>query len=403
MWRLARSLLFTFSMTFKAHQVLFLSLLLPLMVTGLAPAQAQLSCKQAYAELKKTDSYGEPILDAVRGLEIEFQKVAEILNKAKELDALEIQIAFMALGPQVEAYFKAAGIPFERSFLSFNVGRTKDSENYLLQYPAYKISGSRSGNELARMMYGIEVSLKSQQYPAAFVFDPLYALNFQGSLGHFRPDVRAILIGPPVLVQSTIGVTNILRHEIHHYLEHLRVLNGQMSLQRMLMLDDQDVSGGNYRKFLSADELETHVRDLRFELNRRKKERIDERLAGLMNEAGRTFLEKERKWAQDGTTENLTDIFKYTKEALPLLFAQAKAGQWKSIEKDEATRATYVFFELKNTEFPNVRVDLRTLIGESSTPTQIQEALVSILEWNQMRVDYLETEFHQLMKKAEQK
>lgn len=394
-------------MAFQMQLKRFLVLLLPVFVTGAgasawAQAAAAGSCKQVYAELKKTDPYGES-LQVLVGLDVELQKFSDLLNRAKEMDSIEIQIAAMTIAPHLEAYFKAAGISFERSFLSLNVGRTKDAESYTLQYPAYKISGSRSGNMLARMMYGAEISLKSRKYPVAFVFDPLYSVKFQGQLGHFNPEVRAIVIGPVVLSYSLTGTTNTLRHEIHHYLESLRVLNGEMSLQRMKLSDQADVSGESYRKFLSSDELETHLRDLRFAFNQRKMQRIDEALNSFMNDEGRTYIEKQRAWARDNAIKNLENILKYTKEALPMLLEQARAGKWKALEKDESTQSIFVSFELKDTEFPTVVIDLKGLVADANKPDQVQQALVSVLKWNQQRVQYIEAEFNQTMQKVERK
>lgn len=399
---MAAHLLFKWPMTFKAPQFLFLSLLLPLMVTGLAPAQAQMSCKQAYRELRITNSYDEP-LAAMQELYKELLKFGDVLNKANELTSMEIQWSVLSIGPRLETYFKAAGISFERSFLQLDIGKTKDSDAYLLNYPGYVISGSRSGDLISRLIFGAQASLKSQKHPANFVFDPLYSVRMgnSGIMGHFRPDVRAIVVGPMILSQTYSGVANILRHEIHHYLEHLRLLNGEMSLQRMQLRDDSDDSKRAYNRFLSADELETHLRDLRFETNHIKMEKIDQKLEGLLDFESLFALDAERAFSHRSTQKNMENILRDTKEVMPVLLAMAAKDQWKFEAALEENQGPFVVFQMKDVEYPMVVLNLFGLVEKTAKPEQVQKKVIEVLQWNQRRIENLELQYLKIKEKED--
>lgn len=386
-----RAFAHTQGMTFQMPLYRLLLAALPVFVTGfVSVSSAQVSCHQSYRELRIKSVYREsfkPLQEFGRSL----MEMSKLLSDRQARTSEELIAQMSIVQAAAEAYFQSAGILFEREIGSANLKQIKDHPNFVLFYSYYRIQGTRDGDQLSRMLNGVLSHRATKASPPRFYFDPLFKLGYGAMKGFFDPARKVIALGPEALVMSTTGIAEVLRHELHHYFEALRIDRGEMSLQRLKLFDPEDQEGG-YGKLLSADEAETHLRDLRAAKNKNRVEKIDEKLGSHLKSEELESIRGERQEIGEISSENLFSIVANSIKANSDLLQLGQRGDWKSIEREEQMDVDYAIFEMPGAEYPTAIVNLKGFATKQSSPSVLREAILKILNWNKTRLEQINQE-----------
>lgn len=252
------------------NRVVMTSFLLTIFVMLISNyAQAQLMCAELFQKQPSLSESNE--LKALKNFSETF--IRNIQYNPAKLTVNSVDSGFRLLERISEDYFKRAQIDFVKVPRSIEVKNLKDKESFVFQYTGYKLKGSADGDEIARLINGVQTNPKLKDFPVAFVFDPLLALSYPGHGANFSWWQKlTIRFGPNAVLNTNKGENSFLRHEIQHYFEVIKLLSGQMTLSRIKLSNDQtDLSDTNVNgTHLTADEAEAYLRDSRYSLSRIK-------------------------------------------------------------------------------------------------------------------------------------
>lgn len=334
------------------------------------------------------DSF-EQIREMTRAVE----GLADLLKNPSEARSSDLDQQMSRIQEATDQYFAAAGIQVQKQVANVQIGSIKDDAKFEFYYNVYQMKGSRTGDEIARMMYGVQSNPKFSKNPVTFTFDPLYLLNFGrgGMLAHFHRQQRAVVIGPHVLTMSTAGIAEVFRHEIHHYFENIKVLTGKMSLQRIMLGNPQGAKNKNYGDLLSVDEAETHLRDWRAIRSENRIDTIDTKLKDLVPPDARMEILGERMRIEMVSISNLKQILTDSMGMIPVIKKLTQEKKWTEIGNEE-TGGTFVMFETPGQEYSHVGINVQGLVNEKSSPEQIRDAVLKVLEWSDHRIQQINSE-----------
>ncbi len=113
----------------------------------------------------------------------------------------------------------------------------------------------------ARLLKGLLMSQKLKSID--IIFDPLLHIRDPQAAGSFNGSTSTILIGYTSLTHRMLGVSDTLRHEAQHAFEYYKIQNNEFTLARFV-IENPKAEDQRYLRYLSLDEIETHIRDIRF-------------------------------------------------------------------------------------------------------------------------------------------
>lgn len=113
----------------------------------------------------------------------------------------------------------------------------------------------------SRLLKGLLLSQKLKGID--IIFDPLLHIRDPQAAGSFNGSTSTILIGYTSLTHRMLGVSDTLRHEAQHAFEYYKIQNNEFTLARFV-IENPKAEDQRYLRFLSLDEIETHLRDIRF-------------------------------------------------------------------------------------------------------------------------------------------
>lgn len=347
-----------------------------------------------YGSHLKSSYYGvsfTSLRDLNRATEILVEKIEK--NSA-EMKADLIQNEVSKISELSEEYFKAAGIGFEKKLKYVQIDRTADGDNYNIFYPYFQISGSAKGDEVARLIHGIQRNPKFQGKPPMFIFDPMYMLNYPGSRGSFVRQTKAILVGVNTFAMAVLGVATTLRHESQHYIENMKISRGEMTLARLEM---NNYTSSSYKDFLMADEMEAHLRDLRSLRNKNRNNSIDAKLDNLLEEGKLVNVKEGRVLGKRYNLEKMqlfSDLTLQTIEALEVL---TKREAWQSVQINQALNALEVSFVLSGTNFRTAKLDMTGILTleQAQDKNLVRQKVLEVLSWNKQRIQKINQEVHE--------
>lgn len=316
-------------------------------------------------------------------------------NNPREIDRVMLDAKIAQITILAEKYFESNALFFEKKDTTISVKNLKDTEQYTLQYPVYSIYGSKEGDGISRLMYGAQSKLKTKNYSLNIVFDLLYKIKYPDFSGHFIAEGGTIFIGSHVISEDIAGLGATLRHEIQHYFEQTKMLNGNMTLSRISFTESKVSAqeNGPYSNFLRMDEIETHLRDLRTSLN-----------VNLMNAKDKKLFDV------IAATENITAI----KQIRPRIAKEIYKRIWILIDRSKVTLKN-----IKNVrEFPStvintdtgavtvefvglpppystVKIELSGRLNHKEdiiNRQKIFNSIKEVIQWNEKRVQKIEAE-----------
>lgn len=345
-----------------------------------------------------------------------FQALKDLNNKANRLtiDSEPENLTKSSLASEIaniadlsESYFQAAGFQFEKRFAAVHFAKLKDAEDYTTFAPIYYLNGTKNGDENARLIYSVQANPKFKEEMLSVFYDPIYTYKHSSSLGHFETSTHTLYIGPKVLSGEILRTNTVLRHEIQHYLERMKVNQGQQSLNRLALGQPElKESHGPYSDFLNVDELEAHLRDLRMFMHEQELAAIDAKLAQAMASLEKLkLLQAIRIQHRAHKIEVLKKIIADGKIMVGIIEAELKKSQELFVSVDKATNDPEVIFKNLPGPFTTAYVNLAGLFpnGKIPEPADAKKAIVEIIGWSKVRIHETEKEFEQLTAKIKEK
>lgn len=361
-------------------------------------AKAQVRCENLF---QKPSIYGSSFAN-FKELNNAYADLIEILkNKPNMIDSEILDSTITNISEHAEKYFDSNGIAFEKLGGSLSIKNLKDMESYTVFYPIYRLTGSKDGDEISRMIYGAQNYSKDKNHSLKIVFDILYQMRYLDSYGEFNPRSKALFIGPQVIFYQIAGLSSTLRHEIQHYFENIKLQNGEMTLSRISFTEPFPQEKGPYANFLSMDEIETHLRDLRTILNSDLMNAKDNKLSTVI-ERKETLdaFRKARPAVAKETCEKLQGMIQNTRSALKNI----KDVSAFSASVNSGTGAIEIGFIGLPPPYSIVKIQLTGLIGAEKAllnKQELENLSKKVIEWNEQRVQEIETELRSLVLKLQ--
>lgn len=352
-------------------------------------AYSQNQCSSLFS---KPSVYGEsfPYLKKLDNSNVDL--IEALVKNPKDIDSVTVDQKIAELAVLAEQYFKANDIKFEKLSSSIGFKSLKDTDHYSTFYPIYRLKGSKDGDEISRLMYGAQSNSKNEGHPLKIVFDLFYQIKFPDSSGHFNPESITVNIGSHVISQEIAGLSTILRHEIQHYFEQVKVLTGKMTLARITCSEAFPKESGPYSSFLRIDELETHLRDLRSLLNNDLMESKDNKLVNVItSEENMKVIKKLRPPIAKKKFKRILKLIEDSKLALNNIEGLGPS----SIFLNNKTGGIEVSFVFLPAPYSILKIELLGLLGKENdikNKQKIDESVKQIVDWSRLRIQQIENE-----------
>jgi hypothetical protein len=347
-------------------------------------AHAQQTCAQVFTASEAT---------AHVALERASQRLLYVLrNKPHTLDVATFEVSLREVEKLTEDYFNAAGIGFKKNGRLSAVKGLKDSGYYMAMHQVYLISGSAQGNEVAHLLYGLQTHPDYKNYPVKVILDPLYAINNPGSYAHFTSSNNQIGIGSHVFMHNKLGIGADLRHEIQHYIEQVKILKGEMSLARLKLKNPEGDKDTAYAKYLQGDEIESHLRDLRYYTNTEKHARIDAKnqMPEITESREATVLEHLER--QQRFISDSRKVFAVIEKSLSDNYF---LGRLEVINEKGSLK---VKMDLAKGPYPEATMDLTGILKpeDAENSSKVKAAILNVFAWSEKRIAEVELELHRM-------
>jgi hypothetical protein len=298
------------------------------------------------------------------------------------------------LAKSIQDYLDTAGISYEVIPQPLLIQGLKDQNEFVLTYPMYALSGSRSGTRLARMMNGVQRTAAFKKRGLKIVLDPLYHQHF-ASNAHFRQDLMVILIGPHQFSQDVASMSTAFRHEVEHAFEQMKLMEGRDTLARIEMQSMMGRPDKIYSDYFRADEVETHLLDFRTLSQLHQQKIRDEQL--LKDGGDPEFIGKLKDFRKDIKTETHDLIFEFSTSVRSVIAEIEtrldKPKPWATIQTNHETGDINLMFFTSH-HYGSVTLNLNGLIKTSETTdiAKVKQAVQQVLTWSKSRLDTVEKE-----------
>jgi hypothetical protein len=307
-------------------------------------------------------------------------------------DALRIKVGLLA--KSIQDYLDTAGISYEVIPQPLPIQGLKDQPEFVLTYPMYALSGSQHGTRLARMMNGVRMTKAFQEKNLRIVLDPLYQQHFS-SRAHFRQDLMVILIGPHEFSQEVSSISSALRHEIAHVFEQMKLVEGKNTLARIEMSSQMGTPDKVYSDNFRADEVETHLLDLRTISNLHTQKIRD---GQILKDGGDPETVKQLKTFRNEikfqTKDTILDFSNNLRSVIGEIEGHLeKPKPWATIQRNPETGDVFLMFFTSH-HYGSVTLNLNGLVkpSEINDTVKMKQAVQQILAWSKIRLDGVEKE-----------
>ena len=298
----------------------------------------------------------------------------------------------------IQDYLDTMGISYKKFQTIDLVKDLADNKYHLFYHHLYELTGSHDGGSHARMLHGLQVHPNFKSHNLKIELDPLYAFKNPTSKAHFSSVTPKIVIGPHEFLENLVAAGASLRHEVQHFIEQDKMSRGENSLARFILRSKTADPQIPYSDYLRADEIETHLRDLRASANSNHQNLRDGMLARLgYDEAKISNLKKYRALLYKGTKEVLDRAVISMRAAIPQLEAQISKETPLTQSKTGTTDGEVVSFEL-NGNYEGLTVNLRGLLkpDDLQDAAKVKAALRSALTWSKQRLNTVEKQIESI-------
>lgn len=243
-----------------------------------------------------------------------------------------------------ESYLQAVGIKYETQEVAFSNKPHIPEILKNVPYKVFKIKEVNSKDEVALLLQGV---LKNESFKdLEIIFDTGFAFEHPDAIGHFNSRENKIVLSYGAFTWRSYGLADTIRHEIQHAFEYQKVKQGKPSLSQFNFIQGkrpQDLYGEHYR----LDEVEAHLRDLRFATGRI----ADRQMQKNPHPAGDTVIKDLRL---KKSYETIDRIRSFTARAAVMLAELKGKNSYDRFENKEQGTTDWMFLGLKNDFYPTV-------------------------------------------------
>lgn len=382
-----------------SHKTFLKSLIGALIVSALPLSTvAAVRCEAIFGKvsyLKETLTSARDLNSAVLNFQSQYQK------NPRELTAHDVRTLVNSFGRKAHTYFEEAGIEYHQKMELFKFRNLKDTAELVVSYPVFTITGSRNGDEIARMIYGVHSNPQFSKRPLTIEYDTLYLFKNVHSHGHYSSVANKIGIGPHVVTQALAGYSNPLRHEIQHYLEQMKVYDGKMTLARISFSNEKKESIEPYDNYFRMDELETHLKDLRGLVNSQARLSRDKALAKNLDATVMAKVKERRPHYLQETIEIMSSLLKNSEVMLGYLRTNMSNKKPHSYDVTLGHGDPTALYLLEGSPFPIVQINTYGVYNKAQyemTSAELQQGINKVIEWQWNRLQEIKKEFEALTK-----
>lgn len=295
---------------------------------------------------------------------------------------------------------------FDTAKIKYQIAKTKtvikfDNTNQMAEIESFDffLFGSAGGDEFSRLINGVQ-SNKKYKVQLIVNMNVLYDTNNQDSAGHFIPQKNTIFLSPSIILKQLIGVQTTLMHEMKHYMESMKILNGEPSIARLKFSAAKSNPDLSYGKYLSADELETHLRDIRYLSNEQLISSINKKTEKDLG-LNMTTIKDIRQQMLSDKIETITQILNSYKQSLAILTKTASLDDsYWDFERNGKTGLMKVYFSQLSGIYDTMSVDLTGMVPYDIEDKKIIKAeTLKVIAWNKEYIKEIESRIQFLEKK----
>ena len=330
-------------------------------------------------------TYLRDTVAAARDLNKSVLDFLEVYQKnPQELTTDQVRAQVNSFGRKADAYFKEAGIEAQYRMETIKFKNLKDLPEFVMSYPVFTLKGARSGDEVSRMMYGVQSNPHFNKRPITFDYDTLYLFRNQDSLGHYESGGNKIYVGPHVVTQALAGFSSTLRHEVQHYFEQMKIYDGKMTMARIAFSTGKKQSVEPYDNYLRMDELETHLRDVRILLNLKARIAKDKTLEKNLDAATMAKIKGARSKYIQQKMEIMTSILKNSETMLNHFRNQMRNQKPESYDVTQGHGDPTALYFVDGLPYKMIQVNTYGIYNKPSyelTNADLQNGLQKIFDW----------------------
>jgi hypothetical protein len=333
---------------------------------------------KTYIALKDMSAATEALLEKLAGTHE--MTVAELTYETRESEKY------------LESYLDAAGFSYKRITQTVRTKPLKDAPEYVLSYGTYEITGSREGSAPARLIHGVQVNPKFKESHLKFVVDPLHQLK-NNSLAHFIREDMTISLGPSEFSKDLLAMSSTIRHEVQHFFEEIKMMKGEDTLARIELKSAIGRPDAPYSMYFRADEVETHLRDLRYFSNLNHQQKRDSKLLELgFSPDFFPGLRDYRQYILRLKKETLKDFEQNLRKVIIEVEANLKngGGPVTSVVNRDNGDIHVSFFTSGHFGAVTINLNGKLKVEDLGNSEKMRAAALEVLKWSQDRLNAID-------------
>jgi hypothetical protein len=249
------------------------------------------------------------------------------------------------------------------------------------------VRGRADGNSMSQFLNAFGKDKKS---PVTFIFIPTLTVDHRSYTAAYDPAPEVVEFGATALTDWFFGFGHVLRHEVQHHLEEQKIREGKFSLARIILENDLDLNEHYYDAYLSLDELETHLRDLRYVLKIADRSETVSTIHSHDPEDMKIALSAMREMAATEKAATLEGMIEKAREGV----AQANSNFNPKRPKIQIASFNLAVFTIKNPDGGTYkRTKIQVTVPEGATKAEAFSALHVLIDQSQKRIDEIDREF----------
>lgn len=341
-------------------------------------------------------SYLKESRESIRTLS---REIIEFRNSLKEaphkFDSHQVRTKIQNFSTLAEQYFQDAGIQTTEKSARIEFHGLKDKETLVVDYPIYKLQGTRGGDEISRLIFGVQSHPQYVKHPLNFEFDILFLLN-DTAVGVYSPAATSIKFGPYAIAGEISGLTSTLRHEVQHFMEQVKIYEKQQTTARISFSEKKTTSKEPYADYFRLDEIETHLRDIRTALSFEARKAKDFVFSSSVKPEVWASILKNREVALSDKFVIIERMLKVSEEKLIEMQKRGLPTAFLENHRNGEWMGAYLFenssYSVANIDFYGLFPKPRYQMSDAEVSTIVQ----TTLQWNLNRVREIESELNSL-------
>lgn len=357
-------------------------------------SQSMAAAQQMCAEVFAASSPLVPLKALSEGAE----ELNALLKTPQKMTSKVLAEKNEALEMAIQDYLDTMDISYKKFQTIDLVKDLEDNKYHFFYHHLYHLTGSREGGSQARMLNGLQLHPKFKTHNLKIELDPLYLFKNPGSRAHFSSITPKIVIGPHEFLSSLLATGSSLRHEVQHFIEQDKLSRGQDTLARISLTSTTGDPKIPYGQNLRADEIETHLRDLRETSNTNHQNHRDTLLSQLgFDEAKVSNIKKYRAILYNGKKEVLERAINSLRAVIQQIEVRLKSETpWTTTSIGTSNDLALLIPVQGNYDAVSVNFKGVLKLEDQQDTAKVKSALISALTWSKQRLDKVEKQIQSI-------